>query len=159
MQSSEIETVTDEAVSGRIGFRRTNQTRASELVDVLIMDCVKNGMSILGGSGTAAILYHIEARFSLGELQIPHDPNGFVSALSYIFGTQAKIIVRAIVEEMRKNATCDRGFLRFASALETSAGGESDEANYLATENAQAAEITNEGVTFRQITQGDTSHE
>lgn len=136
MQSAEIETVTHEAVSERIRFERTDQTRASERVDVIIMDCVKNGMGILGESGTAAILYHIEARFALGELQIPHNPQGFVSALRYIFGMQAQIIVHAIVEQMRKNATCDRGFLRFAGALEASAGSDSDQANYLANGNA-----------------------
>lgn len=104
--------------------------------DALVMDCVKKGMDILGESGTAAILYHIEARFGLEELQIPHNPQGFVSVLRYIFGTQARVIVHAIVEQMRKNVTCDRGFLRFASALEASAGRESDQANYLATVNA-----------------------
>lgn len=133
-----------------LSFERSDQARTSERVDVIIMDCVKNGMDILGENGTATILYHIEARFALGELQIPHNPQGFVSALRYVFGMQAKVIAHAIMEQMRKNAKCDRGFLRFASILETSMTRDfSDEANYLATGNDLAVETSNQNADER----------
>ncbi|MBI3023663.1 MAG: hypothetical protein HYY68_08090, partial [Thaumarchaeota archaeon] len=114
-----------------LSFERMSQARTSERANAVIMDCVKNGMGILGETGTAAILYHMEARFALGELQVPHNPRGFVSALRYIFGMQSKVIVHAIVEETRKNAICDRDILRFVAGLGSSITLDpGDEANY-----------------------------
>lgn len=126
-------------------LQRSDQAQTPDRVDALIMECVKRGMGVLGESGTAAILYHVEAQFGLGLVEIPHNPLGFVSSMRYMFGVQAKIIVRAIVEEMRLNATCDRRFLRFAGALETSMIRDTHgEANYFAAGNRSENETSSQ---------------
>lgn len=116
--------------------------RNSEKFHGQIMRCVENGMDVLGDSGRMAIIYHIEARFGLKEEQIPQHPKRFVLALENIFGKQAGTIIGAILEQMRLNASCNREFLRFATALKDALHNDPNlSANYLATIGANNEQL------------------
>jgi len=76
-------------------------TPESEL-EKRIMQCVDDGLEVLGDSGKKAVYYYLEKNFGVKRKEIPKKPESFRKGLISIFGEEGPdLIEKWIVEKLR----------------------------------------------------------
>jgi len=76
-------------------------TLESEL-EKRIMQCVDDGLEVLGDSGKKAVYYYLEKNFGVKRKEIPKKPELFRKGLIFIFGEEGTdLIEKWIVEKLR----------------------------------------------------------
>ena len=92
---------------------------AESKLEKRIMQCVDDGLEVLGDSGKKAIYYYLKKNFRLKREQIPQKPEKFCRGLTLMFGEEgADIIERWIVEKLRMTFHLKhRSNITFAEAI------------------------------------------
>jgi len=76
-------------------------TAESEL-EKRIMQCVDDGLEVLGDGGKKAVYYYLEKNFGLKREEIPKKPEMFRKGLNFMFGEEGTdLIEKWIVEKLR----------------------------------------------------------
>lgn len=66
-----------------------------------IIQCVDEGLQVLGESATHAIYFYLERNFQLKKTEIPEKPENFFKAITSLFGEDgAKLIEKTILQKM-----------------------------------------------------------
>jgi len=92
---------------------------AESTLEKRIMQCVDDGLKVLGDSGKKAIYYYLEKSFGLKRKEIPKKPEIFRKGLIFMFGEEGTdIIEKWIVEKLRMSFKLKQQFkITFAEAV------------------------------------------
>lgn len=75
---------------------------AESKLEKRIMQCVDDGLEVLGDSGKNAVYYYLEKNFGVKRKEIPKKPELFRKGLIFIFGEEGTdLIEKWIVEKLR----------------------------------------------------------
>jgi hypothetical protein len=93
---------------------------AESKLEKRIMQCVDDGVEVLGDSGKKAIYYYLKKNFRLKREQIPQKPEKFCRGLTLMFGEEgADMIENCIVEKLRMTFHLKhRSKITFANAVD-----------------------------------------
>lgn len=82
---------------------------AESKLEKRIMQCVDDGLEVLGDSGKKAIYYYLKKNFRLKREQIPQKPEKFCGGLTLMFGEEGTdLIEKWIVEKLRTSFNLKR---------------------------------------------------
>ena len=82
---------------------------AESKLEKRIMQCVDDGLEVLGDSGKKAIYYYLKKNFRLKREQIPQKPEKFCRGLTLMFGEEGTdLIEKWIVEKLRTSFNLKR---------------------------------------------------
>lgn len=70
--------------------------------DRLILQCIENGLLILGDDGKSVVLWWWKTKRNMRKREIPSRIDEFVGLLEEVFGSGAKIIERSITKEVQR---------------------------------------------------------
>jgi hypothetical protein len=86
-----------------------------------ILQCVDDGLEILGKSNKQTIYYHLEKKVGLKKDEIPEDPETFSRGLILMFGEEgANIIEKWIIEKLGQSFHLEKQpEMTFAKAINT----------------------------------------
>jgi hypothetical protein len=92
---------------------------AESKLEKRIMQCVDDGLEVLGDSGKKAIYYYLEKNSGLKRKEIPKKPEIFRKELSFMFGEEGTdIIEKWIVEKLRMSFKLKQQFkITFSEAV------------------------------------------
>ncbi|MDG6994564.1 MAG: hypothetical protein JRN52_01465 [Nitrososphaerota archaeon] len=68
--------------------------------DATILECIDDGLNVLGSSAKVAIYYYLAQNEKLSHGQIAREPERFVKALEHMFGAGTETIVRIISQRI-----------------------------------------------------------
>ncbi len=93
---------------------------AESKLEKRIMQCVDDGLKVLGDSGKKATYYYLKKNFRLKREQIPQKPEKFCRGLTLMFGEEgADMIENWIVEKLRMTFHLkQRSKITFANAID-----------------------------------------
>jgi len=92
---------------------------AESKLEKRIMQCVDDGLEVLGDSGKKAIYYYLENNFGAKRKEIPKKPELFRKGLIFVFGEEGTdLIEKWIVEKLRTSFDLKQQFkITFAEAV------------------------------------------
>lgn len=93
---------------------------AESKLEKRIMQCVDDGLKVLGDGGKKAVYYYLEKNSGLKQEEIPQKPEKFCRGLTLMFGEEgADIIENWIVEKLRMTFHLkQRSKITFANAID-----------------------------------------
>ena len=94
---------------------------AESALEKKIMQCVDDGLEVLGDGGKKAIYYYLEKNLRLKQEEIPKKPKIFCRGLTLMFGGEgAGIIEKWIIEKLKMSFDLkQQSKITFAKAIDT----------------------------------------
>jgi hypothetical protein len=92
---------------------------AESKLEKRIMQCVDDGLKVLGDGGKKAVYYYLEKNLGLKQEEIPKKPEIFRKGLIFMFGEEGTgLIEKWIVEKLRMSFNLKQQFkITFAKAV------------------------------------------